>query len=59
MATNMSKSRNDYRRKYYDDNDDYYGDRFSKERNRLRQEKKMSNALRSKNIDALYELDDD
>lgn len=55
----MSKSRNDYRRKFYDDDDDYYGERFSKEKSRHRQDKKLSNALRSKNIDALYQLDDD
>lgn len=55
----MSKSRNDYRRKFHDDDEDYYNDRNVKERNRHRQEKRLSNALRSKNIDALYQLDDD
>lgn len=57
----MSNSRNDYHRnsfKHYDDDDaGYY--KAVKERNNHRREKRINNALRSRDISTLYELDDE
>lgn len=54
----MGNSRNDYHRNKYRDWDDDYHD-SSKERNRHRKEKRLTNALRARNIDALYDLDEE
>ena len=56
----MSKSRNDYRRnsfKSYDDEQDGYYKAIIEKQNH-RREKKINNALRSRNIERLYEEDD-
>lgn len=53
----MGNSRNDYHRNKYRDWDDDYSDN-PRERNKHRKEKRLINALRSRNVDALYEEDE-
>ena len=56
----MSKSRNDYHRKFYDGDDDFeYNRSATEERNKHRKEKRLTNALRSRDISSLYDMDDD
>jgi hypothetical protein len=43
----------------YDDDDYEYGNFASEERKRHRKEKRLTNALRSRDISSLYDMDDD
>lgn len=55
----MGNSRNDYHRNKYRDWDDEYTYREGiKQRSSHRREKKLTNALRARNVDALYDLDE-
>ena len=56
----MSNSRNDYHRnKFRDYDDDYSARNESRERNQHRKQKRLNNALRSLDVDTLYDLDED
>lgn len=56
----MSNSRNDYHRNRFRDYEDDYENRGSiREKHNHRKDKRLTNALRSKNIDELYHLDED
>lgn len=56
----MGNSRNDYHRNKFRDYDDEYDYRgSSKERNQHRKEKRLTNALRAKDLSSLYNLDEE
>lgn len=57
----MANSRNDYHRSSFKDYDDERNgyQKAAQEKKLHRKEKRLNNALRSKNIDLLYGLDED
>jgi len=55
----MAKSENDYNRNKFDRVEDYNYREDIQERRQHRRNKRMTNAIRSKDIDALYDLDED
>lgn len=55
----MGHSKNDYHRNKYDRDDEYNYRQDLQERKRHLQEKRLTNALRSKDVSSLYDLDDE
>lgn len=55
----MSKSRHNKNFNYFDEEDDFNGNKFRQEHRDRRKQKRMKRALKTKNIDELIRCDDD